>query len=408
MQETKGLSRDQPLPLPPTSSRFEATLICLAPSVPPILTVKSWDTMQLRAARSRCTNLLAARYIENQQHLQHLELSDLRGLGELRNLTIVKSGLRSVAPDAFNFTPRLSRLNLSSNALESLSWKTVQGLSLQELVLSGNPLHCSCALRWLQRWEEEGLGGVREQKLQCGGQGPLALMPNTSCGVPTLKVQMPNASVDVGDDVLLRCQVEGRGLKQADWILTELEGSATVMSRPTCSCMHRWSCTTGAFPSPWTGSQHPLCAGSSMAPCSMRPASSSLSSWSRRPTRLCGTAVCASTSPPMSTMATTRCWLPTPLARPPTGSWLPSWTTLSSSTPRTPSLTLTARLETQWRRRTKHLLGSLWPWGWLSLPASFFLRCSLCSTNADGETSLGSTALLCWLQRTGWPCPCIS
>ncbi|KAI2519767.1 neurotrophic receptor tyrosine kinase 1 [Homo sapiens] len=49
-------------------------------------------------------------YIENQQHLQHLELRDLRGLGELRNLTIVKSGLRFVAPDAFHFTPRLSRL----------------------------------------------------------------------------------------------------------------------------------------------------------------------------------------------------------------------------------------------------------------------------------------------------------
>ncbi|XP_012623143.2 high affinity nerve growth factor receptor isoform X1 [Microcebus murinus] len=169
-------------------------------------------------------------YIENQQHLQHLELHDLRGLGELRNLTIVKSGLRSVAPDAFHFTPQLRRLNLSSNALESLSWKTVQGLSLQELVLSGNPLHCSCALRWLQRWEEEGLGGVREQRLQCRGQeGPLALMPNASCGVPTLKVQMPNASVDVGDDVLLQCQVAGRGLKRASWILPELEGSATVM-----------------------------------------------------------------------------------------------------------------------------------------------------------------------------------
>nr|XP_003937906.1 high affinity nerve growth factor receptor isoform X1 [Saimiri boliviensis boliviensis] len=168
-------------------------------------------------------------YIENQQHLQHLELRDLRGLGELRNLTIVKSGLRFVAPDAFHFTPRLSRLNLSFNALESLSWKTVRGLPLQELVLSGNPLHCSCALRWLQRWEEEGLGGVREQKLQCHGLGPLAHMPNASCGVPTLKVQVPNASVDVGDDVPLRCQVEGRGLEQAGWILTELEQSATVM-----------------------------------------------------------------------------------------------------------------------------------------------------------------------------------
>ncbi|MBW02476.1 High affinity nerve growth factor receptor, partial [Eschrichtius robustus] len=169
-------------------------------------------------------------YIENQQHLWQLKLSDLRGLGELRNLTIVKSGLRFVAPDAFHFTPRLRRLDLSFNALESLSWKTIQGLSLQELVLSGNPLHCTCALLWLQRWEEEGLGGVREQKLQCPGQGPLALMSNTSCGVPTLKVQMPNASVDVGDDVLLQCQVEGQRLEQAGWILTELEESATVMA----------------------------------------------------------------------------------------------------------------------------------------------------------------------------------
>ncbi|XP_008568505.1 PREDICTED: high affinity nerve growth factor receptor isoform X2 [Galeopterus variegatus] len=168
-------------------------------------------------------------YMENQQQLQHLELDDLRGLGELRNLTIVKSGLLSVAPDAFHFTPRLSRLNLSFNALKSLSWKTVQGLSLQQLDLSGNPLHCSCALRWLQRWEEEGLGGVREQKLQCSGQGPLALMPNTDCGVPTLKVQMSNASVNVGDDVMLQCQVEGQGLEQAGWILSELEESATVM-----------------------------------------------------------------------------------------------------------------------------------------------------------------------------------
>ncbi|KAM9688361.1 high affinity nerve growth factor receptor isoform 1-T1 [Trichechus inunguis] len=167
--------------------------------------------------------------IENQPYLQRLELDDLRDLGELRNLTIVNSGLRFVAPDAFHFTPRLSHLNLSFNALESLSWKTVQGLALQELVLSGNPLNCSCALHWLQRWEEEGLGRVQEQKLQCPGEGPLAFIRNASCGVPTLKVLMPNASVDVGDDVLLRCQVEGQEVEQAGWLLTDLEESATVM-----------------------------------------------------------------------------------------------------------------------------------------------------------------------------------
>uniref|UniRef100_A0A8C0T2I3 Tyrosine-protein kinase receptor n=1 Tax=Canis lupus familiaris TaxID=9615 RepID=A0A8C0T2I3_CANLF len=166
-------------------------------------------------------------YIDNQEHLQHLDAVHLKGLGMLRDLTIVKSGLRSVAPDAFHFTPRLRRLNLSFNALESLSWKTVQGLPLQELVLSGNPLHCSCALHWLLRWEEEGLGGVRGQRLQCPGQGPLALLSNASCG-PVLKVQMPNASVEVGDDVLLQCQVEGRGLERAGWILPEVEELATV------------------------------------------------------------------------------------------------------------------------------------------------------------------------------------
>lgn len=32
------------------------------PDAPPILTVKSWATMQFRAARSRCTNFLAFRY----------------------------------------------------------------------------------------------------------------------------------------------------------------------------------------------------------------------------------------------------------------------------------------------------------------------------------------------------------
>ncbi|XP_045732002.1 high affinity nerve growth factor receptor isoform X1 [Mirounga angustirostris] len=167
-------------------------------------------------------------YIENQEHLQHLDAVHLRGLGELRDLTIVKSGLRSVAPDAFRFTPRLSRLNLSFNALESLSWKAVQGLPLQELVLSGNPLRCTCALSWLLRWEEAGLGGVRGQKLQCPGQGPLAFLSNASCGVPVLKVQMPNTSVDVGDEVSLQCLVEGRGLEGAGWILTELEDLATV------------------------------------------------------------------------------------------------------------------------------------------------------------------------------------
>lgn len=46
-----------------------------------------------------------------------------------------------------------------------------------------------------------------------------------------MKIQMANDSVEVGDDVLLQCQVEGQALQQAGWILTELEGAATVKVR---------------------------------------------------------------------------------------------------------------------------------------------------------------------------------
>lgn len=47
--------------------------------------------------------------------------------------------------------------------------------------------------------------------------------------MPTLKVQAPNASVDVGDDVVLQCQVEGQDVTETGWIVTELEEVATVV-----------------------------------------------------------------------------------------------------------------------------------------------------------------------------------
>lgn len=49
--------------------------------------------------------------------------------------------------------------------------------------LSGNPLNCSCALHWLRRGAEEGLDGVREQRLPpCPMPGFLPALSNTSCG----------------------------------------------------------------------------------------------------------------------------------------------------------------------------------------------------------------------------------
>lgn len=47
--------------------------------------------------------------------------------------------------------------------------------------------------------------------------------------LPTLKVQVPNVSVDVGNNVSLQCQVEGRDLKKAGWNEVELKSSAMVI-----------------------------------------------------------------------------------------------------------------------------------------------------------------------------------
>uniref|UniRef100_F7D2D8 Tyrosine-protein kinase receptor n=1 Tax=Monodelphis domestica TaxID=13616 RepID=F7D2D8_MONDO len=171
-------------------------------------------------------------HIENQKALKHLTLSDLSGLRELRNLTIIHSGLRFVAPDAFRFTPRLSRLgiikrliNQSIRQVESRAWGMGRGSTEAEGgVLTGNPLNCSCALQWLQRREEEGTA-----QLGFACQSYFALMPNDSCGVPLLKVEPSNITVDVGDNVTLHCQVESQSQSWTSWNTEELSEFVTVM-----------------------------------------------------------------------------------------------------------------------------------------------------------------------------------
>ncbi|NXC11489.1 NTRK1 factor, partial [Orthonyx spaldingii] len=163
--------------------------------------------------------------IENQQALMTLTRADTRMLRDLRSLTISSSGLQHISADAFLDTPRLSHVNLSSNALHSLSWKPFQHLPLQELILVGNPFNCSCGLRWLQLWQNSSRAELGNQSLGCWEGSvlvPLGRQVLPACDPPSVRIEPPEAVLRQGDGVNLTCRVSADPPATAEWVVPEV------------------------------------------------------------------------------------------------------------------------------------------------------------------------------------------
>ncbi|XP_030304931.1 high affinity nerve growth factor receptor [Calypte anna] len=162
--------------------------------------------------------------IENQQMLTTLTRADTRLLRDLRSLTISRSGLQHISADAFLDTPRLSHVNLSFNALQSLSWKTFQHLPLVELVLVGNPLNCSCGLRWLQLWHNGSRAGLGNQSLGCW-EGPVLVPlgnhPLHPCEPPRVHIDPPEVVLRQGDSINLTCHIAAEPPATGEWVVPE-------------------------------------------------------------------------------------------------------------------------------------------------------------------------------------------
>ncbi|NXL18018.1 NTRK1 factor, partial [Setophaga kirtlandii] len=160
--------------------------------------------------------------IENQPALTTLTRADTRTLRDLRNLTISGSGLQHISADAFLDTPRLSHVNLSSNALQSLSWKTFWHLSLQELILVGNPFNCSCGLRWLQLWLNSSRAELGNQSLLCWeGSVPVPLGSRAlhACDPPSVYIEPPEVVLSQGDSINLTCHVSASPAATVKWVV---------------------------------------------------------------------------------------------------------------------------------------------------------------------------------------------
>ncbi|XP_044127363.1 high affinity nerve growth factor receptor [Bufo gargarizans] len=169
--------------------------------------------------------------IENQKDLLNLTQMDMKNFRELKNLTISNTGLKYISEDAFHMNPRMTHINLSSNSLVSLSWRTFHGLPLQELVLTENPFQCSCEVRWIQFRREEGWADLGNQSLSCWKYGVEIFIEDdniSNCDRPDVFIAEQNLTVLYGDNLTLQCNVAGQPTPTATWILPDLNAQYEI------------------------------------------------------------------------------------------------------------------------------------------------------------------------------------
>ncbi|CDQ69222.1 unnamed protein product [Oncorhynchus mykiss] len=129
-----------------------------------------------------CSVGLLLLYIANQSSFSSINDKDLHYYRNLTNLTVTNSRLTYVSRLAFQNNLKLQYLNLKDNNLSSLSWRIFRHLNISNLILSGNPLHCSCENIWMKLWLGE---EADAQDLQCtaegGGRKPLTRLKLPHC-----------------------------------------------------------------------------------------------------------------------------------------------------------------------------------------------------------------------------------
>ncbi|XP_078393756.1 NT-3 growth factor receptor-like, partial [Cetorhinus maximus] len=127
------------------------------------------------------------------------------------------------------------KLNLSSNALVTLSWRSFTSLHLTELVLTGNIFRCSCEILWLQIWQESGRTALGNQSLSCWQNStaiPLESMQVPDCDFADPTIDLENTTVKEGENLTVRCNASGVPQPSVRWLLDGLKSNYSVQVNP--------------------------------------------------------------------------------------------------------------------------------------------------------------------------------
>ncbi|XP_031712663.1 BDNF/NT-3 growth factors receptor isoform X3 [Anarrhichthys ocellatus] len=211
---------------PPSCSCSTTRISCVDPK----RGINAFPVLQSEAEMENITDI----YIANQGSFSSINDKDLHYYKNLRNLTVTNSRLTYVSKLAFQNNIKIQYLNLKDNNLSSLSWRIFKHLNMSYLILTGNPLHCSCENMWIKLWLGE---EADTQELRCiedGGRRKLLsrlILPN--CEVPMATLSPSSVTLMEGRHVDLSCATSGVPSPELIWNMVlvsnyEIETSGQV------------------------------------------------------------------------------------------------------------------------------------------------------------------------------------
>ncbi|XP_037535997.1 neurotrophic tyrosine kinase, receptor, type 2a [Nematolebias whitei] len=176
--------------------------------------ISAFPVLQSEAEMENITDI----YIATQSGFSSINDKDLHYYKNLRNLTVTSSRLTYVSKLAFQSNLKLQYLNLKDNNLSSLSWRIFKHLNISYLILSGNPLHCSCENMWIKLLLGE---EADAQELRCvedgGARKMLSKLKLPNCEVPMATLSPSKVTVKEGENVELSCTTSGVPSPELIW-----------------------------------------------------------------------------------------------------------------------------------------------------------------------------------------------
>ncbi|XP_049433815.1 neurotrophic tyrosine kinase, receptor, type 2a isoform X2 [Epinephelus fuscoguttatus] len=208
---------------PPSCSCSSTRISCVDPE----RGINAFPVLQSEAEMENITDI----YIANQSSFSSINDKDLHYYKNLRNLTVTNSRLTYVSKLAFQNNLKLQYLNLKDNNLSSLSWRIFKHLNISYLILTGNPLHCSCENMWIKLWLGE---EADTQELRCiedgGARKLLSRLTLPNCEVPMATLSPSKVVKMEGTQVELSCTTSGVPSPELIWNMALVSNYEIVTS----------------------------------------------------------------------------------------------------------------------------------------------------------------------------------